>query len=79
MDFVDLLEILDVVQSGQFGVDPSDFALQLQSYRDKFEQLLRTKVLLLDNLCLCIKLCHYISSSAFYKICLQQSLINVPN
>ncbi len=46
MDYVDLLELLDGVQSGQLGVDPADFALHLQSYRGRFVNLLRYKVLL---------------------------------
>ena len=43
-DFVELLEILDGVQSGQLIADPSDFALHLQSHRGRFVNLLGYKV-----------------------------------
>ena len=49
MDFVDLLEVLDGVLSGQLEVDPADFALHLQSHRDRFVDLLRYKVTLAHN------------------------------
>ncbi|GAX76338.1 hypothetical protein CEUSTIGMA_g3784.t1 [Chlamydomonas eustigma] len=43
MEHVNLLEIIDIIQSGQFVIDPSDFALQLQSYREKLILLLHVK------------------------------------
>ncbi len=44
MEYCDLLEILDNVQSGQLAIDVADFSLHLQTYRDKFASLLKFKV-----------------------------------
>lgn len=44
MEFSDLLELLDNVQSRQLAADPAEFGLLLQGYRDRFVNLLAFKV-----------------------------------
>ena len=48
-DFIELLEVLEGVQSGQLTADPAEFALHLQSHRDRFLNLLRYKVGWIDH------------------------------